>query len=1038
MRHLLYILILIFPSLSLAQYSFDYPVVLTEKDGLADVYVRTIAEDDDGFMWIATYDGLSRFDGRSFKNFFQKEEASSVHQHMIMDLLFDRQGRFWVVSSAGIHRYIKERETFETIAWTSLNEKVKPSQWFNCIFEDHEGTLWVGTDSYGICRFDPEQQTLEPFPFEVESAKPLINPGHINRINAIVEDIEQDSLLWVATSAGLFEFNKYTKRYNWHYFPQENPEEEYRRNTWRHIYPHTDGKLYLGGWLGAGSFDPYTGKFTPITPKLDFSDPNVVSIACMGEDIMWITYQQGLVIYDTKKRKIVREYHNDPDRQKVYGAYFMDRQRRIWTASDAGLFVYNPILQQFNTFINPLANNGNFNYESRALLESKDGKNLYISPLDGEGIYVFDRQSESWELVRAPRNYKSPRGVHGYDLIRLRDGRVLVLSGRGLFLFREAARKLELIPLVDLPTDSILSEIIEDRNGTLWVGTRRGGLLRIDPRTWRVRQYKTELDTEDFTGRHRWVEGFVEDSFGNIWMRASPGFSVYDIARDTLLNFPTDPGLGKDNPMDIINFTKDQQGNIWAATLGHGICRFDPRFPERGVQQRFGVEDGLPGTPAYIQRDLNNYLWINTFEGLVRFDPKAETFQHYSQGYGYPKENARLMVPLSTGEMALLMEKGFCLFQPQNLKLNHENPRPYFTSFRVFDEKIDTAQSLRHAENWNLSYKENFFSFEFSAIAYNMPDAVQFAYQLVGVDKDWIYAGDRRYASYTNIPGGNYTFRVKAANNEGEWSEDFAEINIHISTPWWRTWWFLTLLALGLLGAIYGFYKFRINEFRKQEQLKTDFERQLANVRMDALRAQINPHFIFNCLNSIDYYIVKNESQKASEYLNRFSRLIRLILQNSSANFVPLKDELEALQLYMEMESMRFNHSFDYVVKVEKEMDIDNLEIPPMMLQPYVENAIWHGLMHKGAKGHIDIEITRENGHLHCVIEDNGVGRARAQALKSKNSTKKRSMGMSITRNRIELLNQLHNTNTTVKIIDLKDEREQGNGTRVELNIPLN
>jgi LytS/YehU family sensor histidine kinase len=307
------------------------------------------------------------------------------------------------------------------------------------------------------------------------------------------------------------------------------------------------------------------------------------------------------------------------------------------------------------------------------------------------------------------------------------------------------------------------------------------------------------------------------------------------------------------------------------------------------------------------------------------------------------------------------------------------------------------------------------------------------------VDKEWVQAGTRRFAAYTNIPGGNYTFRVKAANNEGAWSDQIAAIQIHISTPWWRTWWFFVLLAGALGGAFWFFYKWRIREFRKQEQLKIQFERKLADVKMNALRAQINPHFIFNCLNSIDYYIIKNESQKASEYLNQFSRLIRLILQNSSANFVPLKDELEALQLYMQMESMRFNHRFDYEVKIEKNLDTENLEIPPMLLQPYVENAIWHGLMPKTEKGAIQVAITRENGYLHCAIEDNGIGREKAELFKASNhSTKKRSMGMAITQNRIELLNQQLGANTTVNIIDLKDEYNKAIGTRVELNIPIN
>ena len=219
--------------------------------------------------------------------------------------------------------------------------------------------------------------------------------------------------------------------------------------------------------------------------------------------------------------------------------------------------------------------------------------------------------------------------------------------------------------------------------------------------------------------------------------------------------------------------------------------------------------------------------------------------------------------------------------------------------------------------------------------------------------------------------------------------------------------------------------------------MKTDFEKRLANVEMHALRAQMNPHFIFNCLNSIDYYILKNDMETASDYLNRFSRLIRLILQNSRSNYVNLKDELEALKLYIEMESLRFDESFDYEVKIGKGLQLEEIEIPPMLLQPYVENAIWHGLMQREGKGKLDLVITKQNGHLNCIIEDNGIGREAAMAIRSKSATRRKSMGMQITEDRIGMINRLYNTDARINIEDLKDDKGKASGTRVNLEIPL-
>ena len=246
-------------------------------------------------------------------------------------------------------------------------------------------------------------------------------------------------------------------------------------------------------------------------------------------------------------------------------------------------------------------------------------------------------------------------------------------------------------------------------------------------------------------------------------------------------------------------------------------------------------------------------------------------------------------------------------------------------------------------------------------------------------------------------------------------------------------------MALGLFVTVDAilFIRWRIAQIRRKEAMKADFDRKLANVELNALRAQMNPHFIFNCLNSIDYYILKNDTEKASDYLNRFSRLIRLILQNSRSEYVNLKDELESLRLYIEMESLRFEQQFDYEVKISRGLNIEEVEIPPMLLQPYVENAIWHGLVQKEGRGRLDLAITRQNGTLFCVIEDNGIGREEAQRLKSKTATRRKSMGMAITQDRISMINKLYKADASVEVIDLKDDEGRALGTRVELRIPL-
>lgn len=281
------------------------------------------------------------------------------------------------------------------------------------------------------------------------------------------------------------------------------------------------------------------------------------------------------------------------------------------------------------------------------------------------------------------------------------------------------------------------------------------------------------------------------------------------------------------------------------------------------------------------------------------------------------------------------------------------------------------------------------------------------------------------------------------AENEADRMEQTAVrgplLNEPIKTPcpWWKQPIYIGMVLNFFFILVYLFYYLSVRRIRMEERLKSEFEKKLSNVEMSALRAQMSPHFIFNCLNSIDYYILKNETDKASDYLNRFSRLIRLILQNSRSNYVNLKDELEALRLYIEMESLRFHNRFDYSINLDSSIKLADLEVPPMLLQPYVENAIWHGLLHKKEHGLLELNMSLKENHLFCVIKDNGIGRKAAAVFRSKSATKQKSMGTQITEDRISLINRLYDTNAAVEIIDLENNQGQASGTQVELTIPI-
>ncbi len=213
----------------------------------------------------------------------------------------------------------------------------------------------------------------------------------------------------------------------------------------------------------------------------------------------------------------------------------------------------------------------------------------------------------------------------------------------------------------------------------------------------------------------------------------------------------------------------------------------------------------------------------------------------------------------------------------------------------------------------------------------------------------------------------------------------------------------------------------------------------MGDISLSALRSQMNPHFIFNCLNSIKLYTTQNDTVAASEYLTKFSRLIRLVLENSRNDRITLAAELDALRLYIEMEAMRFKEKLKYNITVDKDVEQDYIEIPPLLLQPYVENAIWHGLMQKEEGGRIDVNagIQPNESMLVINITDNGIGRAKSAELMSKTATKHKSYGMKVTSERLALINQVYKTGANVTIHDLTDNNGQASGTRVTIKIPI-
>ena len=425
-----------------------------------------------------------------------------------------------------------------------------------------------------------------------------------------------------------------------------------------------------------------------------------------------------------------------------------------------------------------------------------------------------------------------------------------------------------------------------------------------------------------------------------------------------------------------------------------------------------------------IHIDNQGLIWLGTNKGLSRIN-------FVSSGeydiYNITKKHGLISTEIKDiasykNIIYAVTTKGLIQFDKTTLRSNLTPPPVYISSFIINERMKDLSK------NNVFNYQENNVKIIYEGLNYRSLGEVEYQYRMLGVDTIWITTTTRS-VRYPTLNYGEYTFEVKAKNEDGIWSKIPTSINFIIRPPFWLTWWFITLTILFIVVTVGMVFKYRERKIIKN--IAT--EKRMVELELKALRSQMNPHFIFNTLNSIQHYIIENDFRNTNRYITQFAKLIRTVLYLSEKSVITIQEEIDMLTLYMNLEKMRFNEQFSYIINVSEDIDVDYDEIPSMLIQPYIENAIWHGLMNKQKKGDIKIDLFLSEGYLCCTIEDNGIGRGKAAEIKLRRKIEQKSVGMSITKERLDLINE---NNINVKIIDLKDNKEGALGTKIEIKIP--
>jgi ligand-binding sensor domain-containing protein len=441
-------------------------------------------------------------------------------------------------------------------------------------------------------------------------------------------------------------------------------------------------------------------------------------------------------------------------------------------------------------------------------------------------------------------------------------------------------------------------------------------------------------------------------------------------------------------------------------------------------------EDGLLNNAIKTFKFDDDKIWVVTNKGLSRityYDFNANLYSIYNltKINGLPTSEIN-DIEIRDSLIYLATSKGLTYFGYNDLKINDYPPPIYIQNIAI--NGTDTTIQ----KNFNLSPKENFISINYKGLCYRSNGDVTYRYKMEGLDNKWVKT-KRTYKSFTTLPPGDYKFLVSARNEDGIWSKEPAKISFHIAKPLTSQWWFIVLIIVVIVSVVYILFNLRMRIIHRRNELIQDIN----SYKQQILRQQMNPHFIFNTLNSIQYFLLDEDTTSSLTYLAKFAKLMRIILDNSQHTFISIEDEIRGLELYLELESLRFEKSFDYEVTIDKDVNSFNYKIPALLLQPYVENSIRHGLLHKKDKGYLKVHIKKHEKALFCLIEDNGIGRKKSEEIKMKKGPMTKSLGSKITEDRINILNSLYSDEIDVHYHDLKDDQGVPHGTRVEIKLPF-
>ncbi|HEY9048653.1 MAG TPA: two-component regulator propeller domain-containing protein [Ohtaekwangia sp.] len=940
-------------------FRFDH---YTIKDGLSQSQPYSIFQDSYGYIWIGTQDGLNRFDGTQFKVFKNNPfDSTTLTHNWVWTVQEDDRGDIWVGTFQGLCRYIRSEDRFVQYYHILHDSTSISGNRPNYIVKDKKGRLWISSWGSGLNLYDANTNTFRSFKNNPDDQQSLSD----NAVRTLFCD--SHGILWVGTwNGGL---NRVVEDESGIHFQRFDAQGEYgfeSGNRITSIAEDKQGNLWIGSYAsGLTVFERSTNRFIHVP---DFGTNDVNKVMCDSHGNLWIGTNNGLRFFDDQSKSF-HTYQHDPSNPNgissnaVY-ALMEDRSGIVWI-SGSGLDLYDPHKNLFKTFRNK---QGDPNSLSQNMIWSfceDDAGKIWVGTESGP-INVFDPASRSFKQITISDN----RGNIASNVYKMlfKDGVFWIASfNAGLVRYDKYSSKARFFlgshnsPLGKI---TMVNELMMDDDNTLWIGTNEDGLLHYNPETEEVTQYKMNPKEPNSIGSN-FINCIYRDTRGNIWIGFwGGGLSIYNKKSGKFTNYQydrkNDTGL---SDQVVISINQQNDSIFWICTHS-GLNKFNVNTEKF---THFFEKDGLANNVVYemLQDGEGNY-WISSNGGISKFNPKTYTFKKYTETDGLQSNefNSNAFLKSSTGEFYFGGVNGFNVFNPSEIKENKTPPALLIQGYTVF------GKTYLPKENIALNYSDNYITFSFAALEFSAPGNIKYAYKLEGVDDDWTDAGNIREAHYTNLDPGNYTFRVKAANPDGYWTEPGASVILTIRPPFWQTWWFTALVILVSLAIMYAIHRYRLEQSLKVERLRN----KIASDLHDEVGSSLTRISIYSDL--VQNGSEENESRTYLKGISDLSREVVTTMSDIVWSIDNRYDTLEAVILRMKDFATEVLQAKNIVFEFQAS-GIDNKKIldPALKQNIYLifKEAINNIVKHAQAS-RVHVTLATERGEFRMTIHDNGKG----------------------------------------------------------------